>query len=93
MLYVLKFLFAPGVVVSVVLQRVPDSDLGSIQSLGTAVSSIRDLDRCDNICPPQVHPPPGIGLVLGGVAAEPDAVERVPSPIDGPGGDGERERR
>lgn len=66
---------APGVVVSVVLLRAPDSNLRSIQSLGAAVASVGDFDRDDGVCSSQVDPPPGVGLILCSVAAEPTAVE------------------
>lgn len=91
MLHVLTSLALPGVVVSIVLQRVPNSDLSTIQSLSTAVSSIGDFDRYDYICFLQVDPPPGVGLIFGSVATESTAIERVSPPINGFGGTSKRE--
>lgn len=74
----------PGVVSPVVPRHVTNSDLRSIQSLGTAVSSVGDLDRRDDKCLPQVDLPPGVGL-LGSEATVPIVKKGVAPPIDGHG--------
>lgn len=83
----------PGVVGPAVLQRVPYSDLGPVQSLGAAVSSVGDLDGRDDVGPPQVHLPPGVGRLPGSVATLAIVVKGVAPPIDGLGRVGETARR
>lgn len=74
----------PGVVGPVVPRHITNSDLRSIKSLGTAVSSVGDLDGRDDKCPPQVDLPPGVGL-LGSEATVPIVKKGVAPPIDGLG--------
>lgn len=72
----------PGVVGPVAPRHVTNSDLRSIQSLGTAVSSVGDFDGRDDKCPLQVDLPPGVGL-LGSEATVPIVKKGVAPPIDG----------
>lgn len=86
-----NILSEPGVLVSIVLLRVPDSDFSTIQSGSTAVTSVGDFDSGDDIALLQVDAPPWIVLTASSVAAGPLAVVRLPRPINCLVGSTERE--
>lgn len=86
MINVTTLLPGPGVVGPVVLWLVTNSDLRSVQPLSAAVSPVGDLERRDDIRPPQVDLPPWVRLLQGVVATVPVAVKGVAPPINGLGG-------
>ena len=73
----------PGVIVAVVLQGVPDPDLGSIESLRVRVD-VGDVDREDFVSLVQIQPPPGTDVVAG-VRAGAMLPPAVAVPVDGVG--------
>lgn len=72
---------SPGVAVAVVLQRVSDPDLCTVQSLRCGVH-VGDLDQEDLVGRTQVQAPPG-GDVVAGVRAGAVLPRAVAVPIDG----------
>ena len=54
----------PRISISIVVQGVSNADLSSIEPFTAAVSSVGDLDRMHFVSFPQVHSPPGAGVLF-----------------------------